>query len=92
MTVNLLAIPSSGVEIGDYLSITCSATLPAELTGDILFQWDGPGGTLSIGLENTLVISSIHSSQAGQYTCTASISFFVISKTMDIIVQGEYIT
>ena len=79
--------------IGDSVSITCLATLPDSLTGVPSFQWEGPGTALPVPstseLESTLGISSIRTSQAGQYICTVSISFFTVSEAVDIIVQSE---
>ena len=84
MTVS--ATPTSPIMIGDSVSLTCSAELPNGVVGPPSFQWDGPEHD---SLGSTLSINAIELGQAGQYTCTVIISFFNISESIDVSVQGK---
>ena len=83
---------------GNLVTLTCSVALPDGVTGSPLLQWEGPGGILqhsanSSGQEviSNLTLSAIRTTQAGQFTCTASLSDFIESDTTSIAVQSEYV-
>ena len=67
---------------GGTVTLTCSVTLPTGVTGTPDFQWEGPGlsstpadpTTSGQMVSSDLTLSEIATSQAGQYTCTASLS------------------
>ena len=87
---------TSAAVAGDSVILTCSVTLPDGLTGSPEFQWEGPGDTpypapsSTSGQEVTsqLTLSAIRLSQAGQYTCTASLSDFTASKFIAVAVSA----
>ena len=63
-------------------SLNCSVTLPTGVTGTPDFHWDGPGvpptpadpTTNGQEVSSVLTLSSISTSQAGQYICTATLN------------------
>ena len=84
---------------GDSVTLTCSVTLPDGVTGSPEFQWEGPGETPDPAAPSTsgqevtsqLTLSAIRTSQAGQYTCTASLSDFIESGNKAVSVQSELV-
>ena len=84
--------PSSHFLAGDNVTLNCSVTL---LTGVTHFHWDGPGVTPTPSdptisgqiISSYLTISEIATSQAGQYTCAATL----LSTSVNITVQSKYI-
>ena len=85
--VSASTIPSAPAMIGDTVTLSCTADLPDGVVGTPSFQWEGQGVN-SQG--STLIVSPIELSHAGRYTCTVTISFFNISDSTDIIIQGIY--
>ena len=84
---------------GESVTVTCSVTLPDGVTGTPDFQWEGPGGVTPTPADSTtsgqtvssdLTLSEISTSQAGQYTCTATLSG-ASSGTINILVQSEFV-
>ena len=81
---------------GDTVTLTCSVTLPSGVTGTPVFQWEGPGvtptpadPTTSEGMVSSeLTLSEISTSQAGLYTCTATLSGSINTSTI-ITVQSR---
>ena len=82
---------------GESVSLTCSVTLPDGVTGTPDFQWEGPGGVTLTPTDSTtsggtvssdLTLSEISTSQAGQYTCTATLSGSITTSTI-ITVQSK---
>ena len=84
---------------GDSVTLTCSVTLPDGVTGSPEFQWEGPGETPDPAAPSTsgqevtsqLTLSAIRTSQAGQYTCTASLGDFTENATADVTVRSEFL-
>ena len=85
---------------GDSVTLTCSVTLPDGVTGSPEFQWEGPGETPDPAAPSTsgqevtseLTLSPIRMSQAGQYTCTASLGGLSWNISTDIDIQSESVT
>ena len=81
-SISLTSSPPSPITAGDNVTLTCSVTLPTGLTGTPDFRWEGPGVTptpddpIASGqrVSSDLTLSEIATSQAGQYTCTATLN------------------
>ena len=58
------------VTAGSQATFTCTATAPNEY--NIAYQWAPPSG--SVSNDNPYTIDSVSVSQAGTYTCTATVS------------------
>ena len=96
-TIRLTSSPSpSSITAGNTVTITCSVTLPSGVTDTPSFQWRGPDGETHIPTNPTtsgqtvssvIKIKKIRTSQAGQYTCRASLSGSV-SDDISISVEG----
>lgn len=78
---------------GDTVTFNCSVTLPS---GTPDFHWEGPGviPTPATPITNgqvssILTISTISTSQAGEYTCTATINGSSVSNTITVTVQSK---
>ena len=83
--------PSSMVMVLATVTLTCSLSLPSGVTDTPVFQWERNGVPLtatSTGVSSDLTLSKI-SSEAGVYSCTASLRGS-ISDTTNITVQGEW--
>ena len=97
-TFSLSSSPSSPIVAGDSLTLTCSITLPAGVTGTPDFQWEGPGVTPTPAAHTTsgqevssvLTLSAIATSQAGQYSCTATLSGSSVSTDLTVTVQSKF--
>ena len=82
---------------GRSVSLTCSVALPGTVSGSPVFQWAGPGDTPTLAtptssgqvVTSTLTLSAVRTSQAGQYTCTASVEGSTVSSMVDITVQSK---
>ena len=95
-SISLTSSPSSSIKAGDTVALTCSLTLPHGVTGTPDFQLEGPGGvtltpaasmTSGQTVSSDLPLNEITTSQAGQYTCTATLSGS-ITTTITITVQS----
>ena len=95
-TISITSSPSSPVMAGDTVILTCSVTLPPGVTGTPDFQWEGPGVTPTPAdpttsgqvVSSDLTISEIATSQAGQYTCTATLDETSVSTFVTITVES----
>ena len=97
-TISLTSSPFSSIMAGDTVTLTCSLTLPHEVTGTPDFQWEGPGGvpltpaasmTSGQTVSSDLPLNEITTSQAGQYNCTATLSGSITTSTT-ITVESEF--
>ena len=96
--ISLNSSPLSPIVAGDSLTLTCSVTLPAGVTGTPNFQWEGPGVTPTPAFPTTsgqevssvLTLSVIATSQAGQYSCTATLSGSSVSTALTSTVQSKF--
>ena len=92
-----LSPSTSSPMAGDSVSLTCSVTLPGTVSGSPVFQWAGPGDTPTPAassasgqvVTSTLTLSAVRTSQAGQYTCTASLEGSIVSSAVDVTVQSK---
>ena len=83
---------------GDNVTLTCSVTLPTGVTGTPDFLWEGPGVTPTPADPTTngqmttgnLILSEIATSQAGQYTCTATLNGTPVNASVIILVQSKF--
>ena len=88
--------PPPPITAGASRTLNCSVTLPAGVTGTPDFQWEGPGvtptptspTTSGQDVSSVLTLSAIAISQAGQYSCTATLSGSV-STTLNVTVQSK---
>ena len=96
--VSLSSSPLSPIVAGESLTLTCSVTLPAGVTGTPDFQWEGPGVTPTPAaptisgkeVSSILTLSAIATSQAGQYSCTATLSGSSVSTALTVTVQSKF--
>ena len=89
--------PSSPtVMAGDTVILTCSLTLPSGVTGTPVFQWERPGVTPTPDdpapsggvVSSILTLTSVSTSEAGLYSCTASLRGEISTNTI-ITVQSK---
>ena len=82
---------------GATVTLNCSLSLPSGITDTPVFQWEGPSGvtftpvgpvTTGGVVSSNLTLSEISASEAGVYSCTASLRGF-ISAFINITVQSE---
>ena len=86
--------------IGNNITLTCSVVLPNGVTGTPDYQWMGPaGGVIDTAthssndqsVSSVLTLSEIAPSQAGEYTCTATLANIVLNTTsITIRVSFQY--
>ena len=96
--ISLSSSPSPPIMAGDSLTLTCSVTLPAGVTGTPDFQLEGPAVTPTPAAPTTsgqevssvLTLSAIATSQAGQYSCTATLSGSSVSTDLTVTVQSKF--
>ena len=82
---------------GDNITLNCSATLPTGVTGTPDFHWEGPGvpptpADLAINgqeVSSVLTLSTIATSQAGQYICTVTLNGSSVANSINLTVQSE---
>ena len=86
--------PSSPtVMAGDSVTLTCSLSLPSGVTDTPVFQWEGPGVTddpTSSGgvVSSILTLTSVSTSEAGLYSCIASLRGEISTNTI-ITIQSK---
>ena len=93
-SISICSSQSSPVTAGSAVNLTCSITLPSGVTSSPQFEWDGPltkkiirTGEEGI-MSSQLTINDVEPSDAGPYTCTATLGGSV-STTINITVQGN---
>ena len=97
-----LSPSTSSPMAGESVSLTCSVTLPGAVSGTPVFQWVGPGVPLTPAdpstsgqvVTSTLILRAVRTSQAGQYTCTASVegpnqTVSIAFRSVNITVQSK---
>ena len=97
-TISFSSFPPSPIMAGESLTLTCSIILPAGVTGTPDFHWEGPGVTPTAAAPTTsgqevssiLTLSAIATSQAGQYSCTATLSGSSVSTDLTVTVQSKF--
>ena len=95
--ISLTSSPSSSIVAGETVILNCSITLPPEVIDTPNIQWEGPGviptpadPTLNgEEVSSVLTLSNISTSQAGQYTCTATLTGArLVMVSVNITVKG----
>ena len=88
-------ISGGGVaKFGESLILHCTISGVDKLNGMITFQWRGPSRTRVESASPWLVLSTVSFSDAGIYTCTATVSSpylnddILESDTVNVTVQG----
>ena len=83
---------------GESITLTCSVTIPYGLDGIPEFQWEGPGkipnptspsSFSGQEVKSRITLSALRTSQAGQYTCTASLGDFSRNSSKLVIVHSK---
>ena len=98
LMISLSYSSSSPIMAGDSLTLICSVTLPAGVTGTPGFQWEEPGVTPTPAAPTTsgqevssvLTLSAIATSQAGQYSCTATLRDSSVNIVLNVTVQSTF--
>ena len=86
---------------GQSVSLNCSVNLPdteGPSLGDPMVQWVGPGAppppsppsTAGQVTTSLLTLSAVRTSQAGQYTCTATLDGISVTTTGTLTVQSKW--
>ena len=99
MTCPLLTIPPILVTItgstttptvGQSYTLTCTLSGGGDTlqTQGSTYHWRKNGAIINGQLEQTLSFSSLRLSDAGQYSCTVTMSAIVYSATKDVSLQG----
>ena len=98
-TVPLVKVHISGggvVEFGESHVLDCAISGANNLEENIAFQWRGPNRAREESTSAQLALSTVGFSDAGIYTCTATVSSPYLNKsirdndTTSIIVSGEH--
>ena len=74
-------------------SLTCEVTID-ESFNSITYQWTKNNGTQTlVGTDRVLSFSPLRLSDAGQYTCRATVSpcSIIIMDTQDVALQSEFL-
>ena len=96
-TVPLVEVHISGsevVEFGESLVLDCAISGVNNLEGNIAFQWRGPNRAREGSTSTQLAKNAVSFSDAGIYTCTATVSSPYVNEnisandTASIIVSG----
>ena len=82
---------------GDNVTLTCSVTLPTGVTDTPDFQWEGPGVTPTPAdpttnrqeVSSVITLSTISTSQAGQYICTATLNGSSMTIATNVTVHSK---
>ena len=91
--------------LGDNVNLTCaiqldpSVDIPVDIPVTVVITWFGPGGTLQddvdpmispIEYQSTLMLASLNSEQAGNYTCSTKVNgTYVVPLTLNSTTQGK---
>ena len=82
------------VNFGESVALDCAISGVDNLHGMITFQWRGPNRSILESASPWLELSTVSFSDAGIYTCTATVSSpylnedILESDTVNVIVQG----
>ena len=82
------------VKFGESVALNCAISGVDNLDGIITFQWRGPNRTILESASPRFELSTVSFSDAGIYTCTATVSSpylnedILESDTVNVIVQG----
>ena len=82
------------VKFDESLTLHCAISGVNNLHGNITFQWRGPNRTILESTSPQLELSTVSFSDAGIYTCTATVSSAYLNEnilendTVSVIVSG----
>ncbi|CAI8048275.1 Opioid-binding protein/cell adhesion molecule, partial [Geodia barretti] len=87
VNITLASSPSSPILAGGSVTITCSISLASGVIGTPVLRWEVPGATEFTkqndgGSSSNLTLSSISTSQAGVYSCSAFLDGSVAADTV----------
>ena len=96
-TVPLVEVHISGggvAKFGESFTLDCAISGVDNLEGNTILQWRGPSRTILESTSPRLELSAVSFSDAGIYTCTATVSSPYLNEdilendTASVIVQG----
>ena len=93
-SISLTFSPLFPIMAGSDVDLICSISLPSGVTGSPEFEWDGPLTSTDLSsseeqlIFSQLTLGDIAPSDAGPYTCTATLGGSV-STTINISVEGN---
>ena len=94
-SISLYATPSYLVEIGHNVTLTCSVSLPEDVAGTPVYDWEGPADNLDPTLFEcdedpcrSITLYGVDESQAGLYACSVSLGGSISTNT-NITVVGK---
>ena len=82
------------VEFGESLVLDCAISGVNNLDGNIAFQWRGPNRAREESTSTRLALNAVGFSDAGIYTCTATVSSHYLNEdisengTVSVIISG----
>ena len=82
------------VEFGESLVLDCAISGANNLEGNIAFQWRGPNRAREESTATRLTLNTVGFSDAGIYTCTATVSSPYLNEdisendTVSVIISG----
>ena len=91
ITQNVEITPSGAKVLGQSYSLICGVTVTGTENSSITYQWTKDNGT-QVGTDRVLSFSPLRLSDAGRYTCQATVSpcNIIQMDTQDITLQSEF--
>ena len=94
--ITLTSSSFSSVVAGDIVILNCSVALPTGVASTPDFHWVGPGVTPTPAdptnngqeVSSVLTLTNISTSQAGRYTCIATLNGSCLTNTTTVTVQS----
>ena len=79
------------VEYGESIVLDCAISGANNLEGNIAFQWRGPNRAREESTSTQLTLSTVGFSDAGIYTCTATVSSPYVNENISANDTGSVI-